>query len=126
MPAQNNPGQQFDRRHAVTIEATVALAAARLIAYDGGYATSAGGLKDCQGVSQMAAAVGEALPLTTHYSELVECSAAVAFGDWIKPAADGTGRAAVGSRTDNCGRALGATSAAGQLVEVQLLKHVQP
>ena len=126
MPSQNNAGQQFDRHHAITIEATVALAANRLIAYDGGYATSAGGVKDCQGVSQMAAAIGDALPITTRYSELVECSAAIAFGDWIKPAADGTGRAAVGSRTDNCGRALGATTAAGQTFEMQIHKHVQP
>lgn len=126
MAAQDNPGQQFDRRHALTIQAQVALAASRFVAYDGGYATSAGGLKDCQGVTQSAAAAGGIVALTTHYSELVETSAAVAFGDWVKPAADGSGRAAVGSRTDNCGRALGSASAAGQFIEVQLLKHVQP
>lgn len=124
MAAQNNSGKQFDRQHAVTIVAQAALAASRFIGYDGTYATSAGGVKDCQGVSQSAAENGEALALTTGYSEQVECSAAIAFGDYIKPAVDGTGRAAVGSLTDHCGRALGATSAAGQTVEVQLKPHV--
>lgn len=127
MPSQNNAGAQFQRFTALTILATVVLAANRLVSYAGAYATAAGGgTADCQGVSQSAADIGDALAITTSYSEVVEASAAIAFGDWIKPAADGTGRAAVGSRTDNCGRALGATSAAGQLVEVQILKHVQP
>jgi hypothetical protein len=30
----------------------------------------------------------------------------------------------VGTLTDHCGRALGAAAAAGQLVEVQIVKHV--
>lgn len=123
MSSQNNTGQQFDRRHAVTVEATAAVARSRFIAYDGGYATAAGGLKDSQGVSQTEAAVGAAVSVTTHYSELVEASAAIAFGDYIKPAVDGTGRAAVGTATEHCGRALGAVAAAGQFVEVQILTH---
>ncbi len=124
MAAQNNSGAQFDRRHAVTIIVGVDVAANRFIAYDGTYATAAGGLKDCQGVTQSAALNGEAVTATTHYSELVEASAAIAFGDYVKPAVDGTGRAAVGTLTDHCGRALGAASAAGQVVEVQLKPHV--
>lgn len=126
MPSQNNPGRQADVQHAVTIEATVALAQHRFVAYDGGYATSAGGVKDVQGVSQTAAEIGQAVALTTGYSELVECSAALAFGAYVKPAADGTGRAAAGTLTDHCGRALGATTAAGQKLEVQLKPHVHP
>jgi hypothetical protein len=125
MASQNNSGQQYDKQHSVTIVATVVLAANRIVAYDGGYATTAaGGVKDAQGVSENAAAVGEALPVTTTYSQLVECSEAVAFGDYIKPAVDATGRGAVGTLADHCGRALGATTAAGQLFEMQIVRHV--
>lgn len=121
MPAQNNTGRQYDKQHAVTVVATVALAAHRFIAYDGGYATSAGGVKDCQGVSETNAAIGDALPVVTGYSYLVQTSEAIAFGAYVKPGADG--KAAVGTATDCCGRALGAASAADQLIEVQLLPH---
>ncbi len=123
MASQNNSGQQYDKRHSLTIVAAAILAANRIVAYDGGYATAAGGVKDAQGVSENAAAVGEALPLTTDYSQLVECSEAVAFGDYIKPAVDATGRGAVGTLTDHCGRALGATTVAGQLFEMQIVTH---
>lgn len=123
MPSQNNSGQQYDERHTLTIVAIAVLAANRLIAYDGGYPSAVGGVKDVQGVSKTAAAVGEAVPLTTSYSQLVECSEAVAFGDYIKPATDATGRGAVGTLTDHCGRALGATTAAGQLFEMQIVTH---
>ncbi|MBE2242392.1 MAG: DUF2190 domain-containing protein [Burkholderiaceae bacterium] len=124
MASQNNPGRQADQQHAVTIVATADLVANRIVGYDGGYATSAGTVHDAQGVSQSAAATGQALALTTRYSELVECSAPIAFGAYIKPAADGTGRAAAGTLTDHCGRALGATTAIGQLVEMEIKPHV--
>ena len=124
MPAQNNSGQQMQKRFAVTIVAAAALAANRIVAYDGGYATAAGGVKDAQGVSEFDCAADTAVSLVTDYSYLVECSAPVAFGDYIKPAIDGTGRAAVGTLLDHCGRALGATTAAGQLVEMQIVRHV--
>ena len=124
MPAQNNPGRQADIRHATTIVAQADVVRRRFIAFDGTYATSAGGAKDMQGVSQTDALTGQALALTTSYSELVEASAAITFGAYIKPAADGSGRAAVGTIGDHCGRALGATGAAGQMLEVKLCQHV--
>lgn len=125
MPSQNNSGAQHQKRFALTLVATAVLAASRIIAYDGGYASAAGGVKDAQGVSESeAAAIGDAISVVTDYSYLVEASAAIAFGDYVKPAIDGTGRAAVGTLTDHCGRALGAATAAGQLVEMQIVKHV--
>jgi hypothetical protein len=124
MPSQNNSGAQHQKRFAVTLVATAVLAASRIIAYDGGYASAAGGVKDAQGVSESDAAIGDAVSVVTDYSYLVESSAAIAFGDYIKPAVDGTGRAAVGTLADHCGRALDAVAAAGQLVEVQIVKHV--
>lgn len=123
MPSQNNSGQQYNKLHAATLVAAAVLAANRFVAYDGAYATAAGGVKDAQGVTETAAAIGDAVSAVTSYSYLVECSEAVAFGDYIKPATDATGRGAVGTLTDHCGRALGATSAAGQLVEVQIVTH---
>lgn len=123
MGSQNNSGRQYDKQHALTIVATAAIAACRFVGYDGTHATSAGGVHDAQGVSETAAEIGDAFSATTGYSALVECSAAVAFGDYVKPAADGTGKAAVGAVDEHCGRALGATTAAGQLVEVQIVKH---
>jgi hypothetical protein len=124
MPSQNNSGLQHQKRFALTMVLTALAVANRIMAYDGGYATAAGGVKDAQGVSETGGAVGDAISVVTDYSYLVECSAAIAFGDYVKPAVDGTGRAAVGTLTDHCGRALGTTTAAGQLVEVQIVKHV--
>lgn len=121
MPSQNNSGAQHQKRFAITMVAVAALLAHRFAAYDGGYATSAGGVKDCQGVTESDAAVGDAVSVVTDYSYTVEASAAIVFGDYITPAADGSGRAAVGTATDRCGRALGSASGPGMLVEVQIL-----
>lgn len=122
MPAITT-GQQYDKRHSTTVVATAAVSANRFVAYDGGHATSAGGLKDCQGVSENAAAVGEAVSAVTSFSYLVEASEAIAVGDYLKPAADGSGRAAVGTATVHCARALGSASGAGQLVEARIVQH---
>ena len=124
MPSQNNSGAQHQKRCAITLVAMAAIAVSRFVAYDGTYATAAGGAKDCQGVSENDAAINDAVSVVTDYSYLVEASAAIAFADYVKPAVDGTGRAAVGTLADHCGRALGAATAAGQLVEVQIVKHV--
>lgn len=124
MPSQSNSGLQYDKSHAITTTAQADIAPNRLIGYDGTYATSAGGTHDAQGVSEFPASSGCALGVVTRYSYLVECSAAIAFGDYIKPAADGSGRAAVGAIGDHCGRALGATTTAGQLFEMQIVQHV--
>jgi hypothetical protein len=120
MPAQNNSGHQFDKRHAITLIAAVALAANRFAAYDGNYATSAGGVKDAQGVTEHAAEAGEAVSVVTGYSYLVEAEGEIVFGDYVKPGTDG--KAIAGAVDEHCARALGAASA-GQLVEVQIVKH---
>lgn len=122
MASQNNTGRQYDKQHAVTLIALTALAAARFVAYDGGYPSIAGGAKDVQGVTEYAAEAGDAVSVTTGYSALVEAGEAIAFGGLVKT--DATGKAVPGTATDHCGRALGAATAAGQLIEVQVLKHV--
>ena len=98
------------------------MAASRFIAYDGGYPSVAGGAKDAQGVTEHAAEVGEAVVAITGYSALVEAEAAIAFGALVKVGTDG--KAITGTAADHCGRALGAATQAGQLIEVQLYKHV--
>ena len=124
MSSQNNTGRQYDKQHAVTLVAIAALAAHRFVAYDGGYATSAGGVKDCQGVTETAAEIGDAVTAVTGYSYLVQAGAEIAFGAYVKPGADGV--AAVGAVDDHCGRALGAATQVGQLIEVQIVKHQHP
>ena len=122
MASQNNTGRQFDKTHAVTIVATAAIAAYRFVAYDGGYPTATGGAKDVQGISESAAESGNAFSAVTGYSYLVEAGAPVAFGELVKP--DLVGKAVPGAAADHCGRALGAAAQAGQLIEVQIYKHI--
>lgn len=123
MASQNNTGRQYSKLHSITMVATVALLANRFAGYDGAHATSAGAAHDSQGITESAAEVGDAVSVITGYSGLVEANEAIAFGAFVKPAADGSGKAAVGTATDYCGRALGAATAAGQLIEVQPLPH---
>ncbi len=124
MSSQNNTGRQFDKQHAITMVAVAALAAHRFAAYDGGYATSAGGVKDAQGVTESAAEIGDAVSVVTGYSYLVSAGEAIAFGAYVKPGTNGV--AMVGTADDHCGRALGAATEVGQLIEVQIVKHQHP
>lgn len=116
----------YQKNHATTVVALAATSSARFMGYDGGYATSAGGIHDAQGVGENAADAGGAVAVVTCYSAPVEAAEAIAFGDFVKPAADGTGRAIVGTAVDHCGRALSAAGAAGRNIEVQILMHIHP
>jgi hypothetical protein len=123
MSSQNNSGRQFDKTHAVTLVAQSAIAAHTFVGYDGNPATSAAGVHDSQGIAEFDAIAGDALTVVTRYSYLVVAGAAIAFGDYLKPAADGSGKAIVGAAGEHCARALG-TAVAGQLVEAQLVQHL--
>lgn len=126
MSATQLPGRQFDKRHAVTVLATAAIAPFRFVSYAGKHAAAApaSGEQASQGVSEAAAAVGEAVSVVTGYSYTVEADEAIAFGAYVKPASDGSGKAAVGSATDHCGLALSNALKKGDLIEVQVLRHV--
>ena len=127
MPAPFMNGLQHQKMHATTVIAGFAVQPNRFIAYDGRYARATeGGLKDAQGISETAANDGEPISVVTGYSYLVECAEPIAFGDYLKPSADSTGRAVKGSVTVHCGRALSEASAAGQLVECQIVRHAHP
>ncbi|MDR1890117.1 MAG: DUF2190 family protein [Zoogloeaceae bacterium] len=116
--------QTYDKTHAVTVILTAPVAARRFVSYAGAHATSAGGEADAQGVSETAGETGEAISVITGYSALVEASAAIAAGAFVKPASDGTGRAVAGASNETSGRALTAAAAAGDVIEVELYRHV--
>jgi len=127
MPSQNNTGRQYDKRHATTVVAMAVMSAARFAAFNGTHSNGPNGARsnDVQGVTETAAVVGEAVSVITGYSALVEASGPIAFGEFVTPAGDGTGRAALGTVAQHCGRALGAASVAGELFEVQLMADVR-
>lgn len=118
-------GKQFDKQHATTVVLSAAVEKARFVGFDGAHATSAGGLHDSQGVSEYGGALGEAISVVTGYTALVEAGAVLAKGDYLKPHADGSGRAIVGTVADRCGRAMAAAQI-GQVVEVQIHTHIRP
>ncbi len=118
-------GRQYDKQHAATVVATAAIEKARFVGFGGAHATAAGGTSaDSMGVSEHAAAIGSTVSVITGYSALVEASAPIAAHAFVKPAADGSGKAAVGSNTDHCGKAREAATAAGQMIEVVLYRHL--
>jgi hypothetical protein len=119
--------RQFEKTHATTILAAVALAEYRFVSQAGGYAVGtagAGGPTDSIGVSEHDAEAGDALSVVTAYSYLVEAGQAITAGAYVKPGANGV--AMVGTIADNCGQAVEAASTAGELIEVRILKHVHP
>ena len=116
-------GKQYSKIHAITALAAAAVFSNRFVGYDGTHATSAGGAHDALGVSETEAAVGQAVSVVTAYSAPVEAGEAIAQFAFVKPAADGSGKAITGTATDHCGVALEAAGAAGQFVEVRILSH---
>ena len=117
-------GYSYDKQHAMTIKATASVKEKRFIAYDGGYATSAGGAKDCIGASEFSGEPNDLLSVVTGFSYLVEAGEAIDQFDFVKPGVDG--RAVKGTATDHCGRALEYQALVGKFVEVQILPHRHP
>lgn len=129
MASQNNTGSQFSKTFALTVIATAAIVANRFVSYAGAHAPGAAhntAANDAQGISEHDAAIGDPVSVITHYSGLVEASEAIALGDYVAPATDASGKAAVGTQANHCGRALGVATAAGQLVEVERVRHIHP
>lgn len=128
VPAQPGYGRQFDKVHAVTVSATADISEHRFVSYNGAPtpAAPASAAEDCQGVSETRADAGEAVSVVTGYSYLVEAAEAIALFDYVKPAADGSGRAAVGTADDHCGRSLSMSGGEGYVIEVQITPHVKP
>ena len=114
--------RQFKKDSAVTVVATAPITKHRFVSYNGQHTpgTANAPEKDCQGIAEESAVKDEAVSVVTGYSYLLEVSEPVTFGAYIKAA---TGRGAVGSLADHCGRALSAASGAGQLIECQIVKH---
>lgn len=107
------------RTHAITLLLSAVVAKWRLVGYLGAHATASA---DVVGITEEAGIAGRAVSVLTGYSGVVEASEALVEGDYITPAADGSGRAAKGTAGDNCGRARGAC-AAGDLVEMRFIER---
>lgn len=119
--------RQFDKQHAVTVVLAATVVSCRFISFGGGYASGAagaGGLTDCQGVSEVAGEADTAISVVTGYSYLVEAGGAITAGAFVKPGTDG--KAVAGTIADNCGRAVSAAGADGDLIEVILQPHIHP
>jgi hypothetical protein len=117
----------YERTHATTIPLGAAVSANRFIGYNGAHASAAaGGGADSQGVSLFGGNPGESVSVITGYSAPVTTAGPIPLYSYVKPAADGSGRAVVGTAADHCGRALAAASGDGELIEVQVLHHVHP
>lgn len=114
---------QYDKQHGTTIVLSAAASIWRFVGFDGAPATSAGGAHDTRGVSEMAGIATDAITLITGYTAPVEAGEAIAANAFVKPAADGSGKAITGTATDYCGRALEAASGDGSIIEVVLLPH---
>ncbi|MFM2328070.1 MAG: hypothetical protein RLZZ494_173 [Pseudomonadota bacterium] len=123
MPSINNSGQQYQADDFLTLTLTGTVSAYRFVGLDGAHATSAGGVHDSAGITHTAGVAGDDVAVITCYSGLIECAEAIAQFGFVKPHADGSGRAINGTATDHCGRLLGAATAAGQLVECMTLRH---
>ena len=113
-------GLQFDKQHAITVVATAPVQPHRFVSYSGAHASTSS-LVQC--ISETAAETGDAFSGVTGYSYPVEASQALILGDYVKPASDGSGRAAKGIATDHCARALHAV-APGRNVECELVHRI--
>ena len=98
----------------------------RFIAFDGTHATGKSDAKDSCGVSLNDSVDAGVVKLVTGYSAMVEAGGKVAFGEYVKPSSDGSGRAVQGSMHNHCGRALQDAARAGELIEVVILPHHHP
>lgn len=123
-------GRQFERVHSTTVSVPEAAEgkANRFIGFDGYYASStAGGVKDSIGISDDQK-YQDAQNVITGFTGVIELAEAVQPGDFLKPAADGSGKAAKGSATDHCARVRSAQKGgnAGEFIEAIILPHVHP
>lgn len=113
MPEQN---LQFDLKHSATVVYSAPVAKYRFVSWAGAHATDAA---QVQGISELAGPAGGAGSVVTSYSFPVEAAAAIPAGSAVAPSIDGTGRAVVATGLQ-CGRALTAAAAAGELVTVRV------
>lgn len=108
----------MQKTHSLTRIASALISAWRFVDNTGAHAANA---RTAIGISEQGATVGKAVSCVTNYSCWVEAAEALAEGDLVRPALDGSGRASKGFGGDTCGRALGG-AAAGKLVEVRFIE----
>lgn len=113
----------YDKRHSISMIASAAVAGARLVSKTGAHATTSA---DVVAISEGAAVLGRSFSAITFFSGLVEAAEVIPDGSPVKPAADGTGRAAVGTDGDNCGWAVYGVSKAGAMASVHVVEGRGP
>ncbi|TXI17622.1 MAG: hypothetical protein E6Q67_12980 [Roseateles sp.] len=112
----------MDKTHSITRIAAAAVVAWRFIDASGAYALTP---TAAIGVSEAACEAGRAVSVVTDYSIPVEAYEPLDVGDFVRPAPDGSGRAAKAAAGDACGRVLSAAAAAGKLAEVRFVEQLQ-
>jgi hypothetical protein len=122
-------GRQYERVHSTTIQVPddAEGKANRFIGADGYYADGTSLIKCSRGISIDEKDQG-VINVVTYYSGVIELAEAVDPCDFIKPAADGSGRGAKGSATEHCAQVISAKKggAVGDFIEVIILPHVTP
>jgi len=111
-----------DGEDSISIKLSQPVVPYRLIAFNGFYASTAGGGYDLQGVSTTEGNTGDVITACTEYSYPVEMAEPIPLYAYVKPAADGSGRAAVGTATNNCGTCL-AVGATQILLKIERQTH---
>lgn len=115
---------QYDKTHATTVVAQGEVKPHRFISYAGTHATSGQiQTEDVLGVSETAAQPGEAFSVVTGFSYPIETAEVLPFGCYVKPADDGSGRAAYATAQEAYGIVLTGSTQAGGLAEVQLFRR---
>ena len=102
----------------LTVVASAAVASQRFVGYDG---APSGAGDVALGVSRSDADTGDALPVDTIGTSIVESGAAITKGDSLEPDADGRAVPDSAGGNPQSARALEDASAAGEPIEVLLL-----
>lgn len=100
-----------DKTHSITLIASGVVEARRFVDKNGAHASSAAAVV---GISEQRQVNRKPFSAVTGYAYEVEAAEAISEDSFIKPSTDGTGRAAVGSGSDNVGYALNAAAAGGR------------
>lgn len=104
----------------LTVVATAALAANRFVTAAGAYpAISAGSTAAMIGVTRTSAAIGDLVAVDAIGTAIVETGGSFALGEAVEFGTEG--KVVANANSVACGRALQASTGAGQLVEVLLI-----
>lgn len=108
-----------DKTHSITLFASAIVEARRFVDKTGAHASTAA---TAAGISEQKQFAGKPFSAVTGYAYEVDAAEAISEGAFVKPSADGSGRAVLGSVSDNCGYAL-TGSLAGQKILCRFIER---